>query len=105
MNIWSLLDGQRPLPHTVRQAPVLNQRVTIYLGAGESKRIEVASQYFCSLIVQAITGVLDVYLSDNSNGLAMMPDFRFQSGTGPQQVYFHSSDYYLSVHNPLSVQS
>ena len=99
MNIWSLLEGQRPLPHTVAQAPVLNLRIPVVLAIGGKQRLEVASQRFCSLIVQVTTGALDVCLSDSAE---TQPDFRFQAGLGPQQVWVPYEDYTLSVSNPAN---
>ncbi len=102
MNIWSLLDGQRPLPHMVRQAPHLNLRIPIVLVAGGSQRLEIASQEFCSIICQVLTGTLDVCLSDSAETVG---DFRFQSGLGPQQIWLPYADYVVSVSNPINVTS
>ena len=82
--------------------PICNQRFALILAAGASQRIDTSNRQISTLIVQCTTGVLDIYLSEGTSG---PPDFRFQSGQGPQQVWLPLNNYVITAFAPIATQA
>jgi len=67
------------------------------LAANEKQRIDTSGRQVSSVIVQCVTGVLDMYLGETEpDGL---PDYRFQPGMGPQQIWLTEAVYLFVVHS------
>ena len=80
----------------------VNERFVVILAQGQSQRIETRNRSISSLIVQCATGALDIYVGEVGGPL---PDFRFQAGLGPQQIWLPLNNYVITAVAPIAVQA
>jgi hypothetical protein len=72
------------------------------MAKGDMQRIDTSNRLINTLIVQCITGALDIYVGEGTSG---PPDFRFQSGLGPQQIWLPLNNYVITAAAPIAVQA